>query len=477
MTRITTNKIYAPMNKAADIEFNICIDYDEIETIKRLKLPENITLLPIRTQAERCEIYVNGNWTSVDFYPKNLIGFVSLKTKPNPNLEASIKFLQGYGSDMDIELYSLRDTTDLLSWVIKKISFVHTTTSVRNVRLMRELAQLRVLHDDIQGAFSALEKYADANFSLYRKQILLIEPVVHTIELDKNRPNATQLVPTHSTGLSDIGIHIKKIDERADGILSISLLMLESNERVGHWNIPVASLPEDWIQLALPKCLGTDEQSLLIDIHWSGNAKLSLSLGVSHPDPKWCVNYQNNPQNRTLALKAWRSLPHTNPTQAASVLQLENHNTQRWLVSEDNLKTVQSASHSPECVQYIDAIRGILVHPIDATPTLACLKLAAPKTAQHIFADIYNASSAAGPVEFALAILSPDRKSSTTPIKFEPSYISEWISLSGGSHSEIHLYLPAPLEIASDIYLATRIKPGASNANCNAQFIKIRATV
>lgn len=126
-------------------------------------------------------------------------------------------------------------------------------------------------------------------------------------------------------------------------------------------------------------------------------------------------------------------------------------------------------------MRYIENLEAVLVHPNDTNAVLGKLPGSAPKGARHICADIEHGNANAGPIEYAIAVIDPNQKRSKNDTeKFKPGYISDWMALSAGTKSQVHLFLPAPLEAAGDIYLATRIRPGGSNENCWAYFKKIR---
>ncbi|MBD8729765.1 hypothetical protein IFT44_01000 [Pseudomonas sp. CFBP 13710] len=416
----------------------------------------------------------------LDSLPNHLVGFIAANKSSAVELKDIADHWVKHGHDVPPSLTVFDPKAgpeSLNNWLISQLVRYQISTSRRNVTLMRELSKIRISHEETLESYRALERYAEANFDLHRTESLLIEPCSRVILLDGDKSTAVQLMPTVSVGISDIGVHVSAISTDADGYLHVKLNTVESSEQVGSWKIPFQNLSLNWLRLALPQSLGVDEQSIYITIRWCGTGSVSISAGVPHPDPRWCVQLNGEAENRTLAMKAWRSLPQTRPTAASMSSPIDGLQDKRWLVAEDIMRGVANLSNSRDHVKYLEEPKAILVHPINQTPVLGKLAQAAPVGAKHIWADIQSANKEAAPIEYALAISVPDPETlDEKGVQFKPGFISEWITVEGGAQSELHLFLPEPLIGTGDIYLATRLKPGYSNEKCWAYFKKIRAT-
>lgn len=412
--------------------------------------------------------------------PNNLIGFVAANKDSLAQIQniADQWVKHGHDSPPNCTVHEPKsDSEGITTWLISQLVRYQVSTSRRNIILMRELSNIRISHEETLESYRALERYAEANFDIHRTESLLIEPCSRAISLNGDNCTAVQLIPTVSVGISDIGVHVSAISGDAEGYLQVKINTVESAEQVGSWKVLLRNLSLGWLRLALPQSLGVDEQSIYISISWCGAGSVSISTGVPHPDPRWCAQLNGEAESRTLAMKAWRSLPQTRPTAASMSSPIDGLQEKRWLVAEDIMRSVENLSNIRDHVKYLEEPKAILIHPVNQTPVLGKLAQAAPIGARHIWADIQSANKEAAPIEYAIAISVPvpetlDEKG----VQFKPGFISEWIAVEGGAQSELHLFLPEPLVGTGDIYLATRLKPGYTNEKCWAYFKKIRAT-
>lgn len=460
--------------------YKIGTTVEEYDLINQLSLPSQVELVAIRGNALAIEFVQGDVIQRLTSLPNNVIGFITTTEKGEVELGEISKHWELHGKKLGPACYradSAIDSHSLSSWLIDQIIQSNQLTATRNVKLMRELTELRIAHEDSQRAFYNLERYAEANFELHRKLAFTLEPSNQAATLNSKTQTITQLLPSVSVGVSDIGLHVSTPPQSNSGKLEVSLQTVESSTQVGHWVIQASSLKKGWIQLSLQETLGVDEQSLSLTLKWTGNDSIALTLGCAHPNDKWCAFIQGQPSNRTLALKIWRGLPNVSPTLSPTSLAVSTATAGRYLVDEGALKSVQSDTSLKEYVRYIEHLGAILVHPNDSNPMLAKLANCAPKGTRHITADIEHGNKDAGFIEYAIGVSAVQVSSrKNDAIKFKPGFISDWIALSAGAKSQIHLVLPNTLEDTSDIYLATRIKAGDSNENCWAYFKKIRTT-
>ncbi|MBH3377817.1 MULTISPECIES: DUF6212 domain-containing protein [Pseudomonas] len=475
-----TTELPAKRLDASNPAYKIGTTVDDFEEICRLDLPSQIEIIAVKGNALSIEFLQGDKAQRLNSLPNNLVGFIALSEKSHCEIEEISKHWELHGHKLGpacLKINSISEPDSLNSWLIDQIIKSNQLTSVRNVKLMRELTQLRIAHEESQRAFYNLERFAEANFELQRKLAVVLEPSSQAVTLDSKTHTITQLLPSVSVGVSDIGLHLSTAPKGVSGKLEVSLTAVETATQVGHWTIPTNSLKKGWIQLSLQNTLGIDEQSLSMTLKWSGGDSVSVSMGCAHPDPKWNALVLGQPSNRTLAIKIWRGLPSVSPTISPNSLAISQAEPNRWLVDENALKEIQS--HDPtttEFVKYIENLNAVLVHPNDTNAVLGKLAASAPKGARHFCADIEHGNAHADPIEYAIAVTDPHQsRSKNDTEKFKPGYISDWIALSAGANSQIHLFLPTPLEATGDIYLATRVRKGASNENCWAYFKKIRA--
>lgn len=475
-----TNTIELQANhiEASTPTYKIGVTVDDYDSICLLRLPTPISVVAVGGNAVEIEFIQDGIAKPLHSLPNNLIGFIATSEKSQSELEEISKHWELHGHKLGPACFTINSEYDPLSlneWLIEQIIKSSQLTSVRNVKLMRELTKLRIDHEESQRAFYNLERYAEVNFELQRKLAIVLEPSNHSAILNNKIHTITQLLPTVSVGVSDIGLHVSVPPKDISAKLEVFLKAVETATQVGHWVIPATSLKKGWIQLSLQNTLGVDEQSLSLTLKWSGNDSVSFTLGCAHPDPKWCALILGQPSNRTLALKIWRGLPNVSPTVSPNTVAVSQSKCNRWLVDENALRSVESYTARHELIRYIEDRSAILVHPNDINPVLAKLSECAPKGTRQISADIEHGHQDAGIIEFAIAVKpTKDSQSNNESQNFKAGYISDWIALSAGAKTQIHLFLPSPLEAVNDIYLATRIRQGSSNENCWAYFKKIR---
>lgn len=458
-------------------DYKIGTTLRDFHEIRELISSPNIEVITLTGTAVAIGYVSAGKTISTSSLPNNLVGFVSLSEESNRELEEISKHWELHGRKLAPPCYLIKNDDDaehLSTWLVDQIIVSSKHTAIRNVTLMRELTHLRVAHEESQRAFYTLERYVEANLQLKRNLAVTLESSSQSLELNKKCNKVTQLLPTVSVGVSDIGFHISSLPKDMSGSLKASLYAIESGRQVGNWVLPTASLSKNWIQLALAKTLGVDEESLSLTLEWTGSDVISVSLGTAHPDQKWRAVANGTPTNRTLAIKVWRSLPDTAPTLSPRAFKNQSENPEGWLVDSDALKNAQCSSHK-EYVNYIDEADALLVHPIGTAPIIAKLSRCAPKGTKQISALIESVNKDATLIEYAIAVALPkSADDQTVATTFNSGYISEWIVLSGGSKSQIHLFLPTALENTGDVYLITRIRPGTTNENCWAHFKNIK---
>ena len=476
------NSLNSPTQRTgivATAAYKIAVTENELSIARQLVNLSKVELIAISGDALAIYVHLNGIPTLATSLPNNVIGFLAISDDSHAKLKSVARYWEVHGRRTP-DCHQAKDQKsqkNLAAWIIDEIIETTKNTTLRNISLMRELTNLRIAHEETQSAFYALERYAESNFELARQQILVLEPTQNLVQLSPEHNLLRQLIPVVSVGVSDVSLHIAAPPTDTNGKLNVTLKLIESGKDVAKWVVPTTSLQSNWVRLSLQEAIGVDEQSLALSIAWTGAGTISLSAGPSHPDPKWCATIQDVPTTRTIALKVWRGLPGTRPTKAASTYNRFQMAAERWLVDDDQMRGVENTSAYPECVQYVEPLRALLVHPVDNNAILAKLSLAAPKGACQISASIESANSEAGPIDYAIAVGPPrGHKEVIRSINFDPGYVSGWVTLTGGTKSEIHLFLPESLETARDVYLATRVNKGNSNENCWAYFTKIRAT-
>lgn len=459
-----------------DVNFSkIIISSCDLNFFSKIKFPKNIKIFALDCESfNENDLYLMPVWT---------ICFLANSAKGIKNLE---KIQQIWKNNFHInppeliKILKINDQLNLINLINEQLIYMQQRLSQRNVSFMKSLSALRIAHEEMQDSFRKLERYAVDNFLISRNLALAFEPISGIVQLDEENSKLIQYLPISSLGISDIAIYISSISKTSVGNIIIDLITLEDNEVVGNWIIDVNQLRIGWLRLGLIQCLGTDERSLKIQIKWIASDVLSAALSFVHPEEKWCAISGIKSVGKVLALKIWRSLPDSRPAiTSISIPTFSDKLVEKyWLISQEQMEAVENYSASHNYVDYLPGSNEILVHPLNNNPSLARLPLACPVGLTHIWSNIRTVTEAKNIIEFSLIIIKNNLKKHF-PIdshQLDIAYQSEWVRLSPGEHSEVHLFLQKPLSDQCDLYLATRIDVDVSNENCQAYFSNIRAS-
>lgn len=461
----------------------IGVAYRDKAEIEAIGWPTNIDLIALDDANRTIELLKDGQLKDQSYLPIRMIGLVSASREGEEQLK---KIKELWRSEFQIEpppalnITKSVEKSEILNWVIEQLVLLQEKTVRRNVSLMQSLVLVRTMHEETQEAFLRLERFAAVTFNLKREEVITLPPQGQTIRLGKNTEhNILQRLPVSSLGLSDLGLHISTKPRTLVGQLQVVLRALETGEIVGSWNLDAGKLESGWFRLSLETCLGVDEQGLQAEIEWDGSSELSLSLGSQHPEERFCVTYGGKSTDRPLAFKLWRGLPGTSPALPSNLTSLDRGRPKKWVIGEDILQQVESIAAPPNHVRYVDGEKMILVHPVsDSVPSVARLPKACPVGAKHVSAQIYAAKEAINHIEFSLALTqTEDMRSGPGKPQTKPGHRSEWLRLAPGEISQVHLFLPESLSVATDLFLATRLATGESNQNCNAYFKNLYASI
>ena len=352
----------------------------------------------------------------------------------------------------------------------------------RNRRLMRDLAELRLAHDQTQAAFAALEDHAFRT-GLTGRQMLRHLPEQRTQPPCLMAPGARveQRLPCDSIGLSDVALAIPKGFGVETGELTVALDLAESGACVAEWRIPAARIRPGWLRLALDRALGPDAQTPVLRLSWQGTEQLRLASSFAHPDPR----FQPRPGAPLLALQIWKHLPGTRtPPAAGSHLANGSDTVSRWYLGRSHMMLAAGPGEAKPgaAVEYSANFGGLMVRPpVDGSVQAVRLDDAlAPGVA--MVAGGVKTEQAIGPVvEYALAaapVSARPRTAGNLP-EFVPGHVSDWVQLPAATWGEMHLFLPAALSEPHDLYLMTRLAPGedAPDTAPDACFFPLSAEV
>ncbi|MFV3078073.1 DUF6212 domain-containing protein [Niveispirillum fermenti] len=442
---------------------------------------EGVRILAFSAKGDALQVVDGGCIIPVKNVPVQMLGFLVLSESGDEEIAQVRLDWNNKFCCMPPPVFNAKmgiDPVKVLSWQSEQLIALQRDTARRNVRLMRDLAVIRVAHEETQEAFRRLEAFAMANLVLIQQEALTLEPMRHSVRLFGDATGLVeQLIPIGSVGVSDIAIHIDHAPADVTGFLRVRLCTVESDQVVGTWTVPASKLQPGWVRLSLREALGVDEQSLKLLVEWEGGDQLTLSLSYQHPDGRWCTRQGNHSFGRVLALQAWRGVPGTRTNRALNAVPVDEASTEpQWVLDAQTLRTAELVNGPEGYVRFVEDRRAVLVHPTDHTPTVARLAGACPAGAKHIWAQVETIHPEAGTVEYALVVApTPEIGASRPKLPLPSGHISEWCAVPPCKKTEVHLFLPKPMQMSADLYLVTRMAPGDSNANCQALFSLVRA--
>ena len=349
----------------------------------------------------------------------------------------------------------------------------------RNRQLTRDLAELRLTHDQTQAAFAALESFFYGAVRSERRLFRELTPVRNNPAC-LIAPGATleQRLPCDSVGLSDVALCLPKTFEAETGLLTVSLELAESGAQIAEWRIAAADLHPGWVRLALDRALGPDAQTPQLRLRWQGDEQLRLVTSVTHPDER----FQPRPGAPLLAVQVWKYIPGTRvASEAGSHMAHGADPVDRWLLGRSVMTAAVARADEGWWVGYSDDFGGLMVRPGPEDGSAARLEGVLARGVAQISGGVKTEQTSGPMVEYALGVspVSSRPRSGGSAPDFAPGHCTAWLALPPGKWAELQLFLPAPLEEPHDLYLMTRLAPGetAQSTPPDACFFTLTAEV
>jgi hypothetical protein len=323
--------------------------------------------------------------------------------------------------------------------------------------LMLELAELRIAHDDLAAGHAAL-------VALLRDQGLLLPRLGFSVPPD---PGGARLPATARRVEQPLGVDIRTLCGIALHLagrlpqpgIGLDLCAADDDRPVAGWQV-AAGTPPGWASFAFPARADLPAGTAALRLRWPGSAP-PLSLGRPTLRPDLAAWLDGAATDRPLALRAFVSAPGAPGlvTQALWPARRPDGEavTRIDLVLDDtlrpqDLRQLHRMAHFAPVALLADQ-RRILVHPLEALPTIACLPAICPPGTREVQARVTTANPAAGPIEYGLYVGTPPRDVANLAAQIA------WTRLLAGEEALLRLELPAPLEAPADLLLLTRLPP------------------
>ncbi|MGF1552942.1 MAG: DUF6212 domain-containing protein [Paracoccaceae bacterium] len=397
---------------------------------------------------------------AVDLAPLGLIGLVALSRPGRRTLDAvraalAERFDLAYAPPVLLAAPPEREA--VLAWIATRLAESVAASARRNADLARRLAAVRVAHEDTQAAFRRLESHLAGSPTLRPSEALVIEPQGRAVAaVPTGEADLVQRLPIASDGVCDLAIHLAEVPARASGRLVARLDALESGDCLGEWRIEASALASGWLRLALGRALDLDRVSLALSLRAPSAAGLAVSLGLPHPETRWCAATDGQALDRVLALKVWKGMPGcAAPTAGTAVLD-DAAPVRHREIGREALSTARA--QGPGEVRWLDDRAALLVRPEGRAPILARRDACVAPGTRHLRATVLTDHPDAPAVEYALAVRPrAGREGAGEGALPRQGVSSPWTRAPAATPSQIHLILPAALTERADLYLGTRL--------------------
>jgi hypothetical protein len=369
----------------------------------------------------------------------------------------------------------------MLAFVADACAKDRVAQAARLLSSQREVLQIRAAYEEVLTSFRSLELFLGQSAKATRWIGTVIEPLDSRAPLRvKEGDVVKQLLPTDSSGMSDVGFYLISAPPRGKGELRVSLSLLETGQRVASWQIPGERLRTGWNRFALEAGLGVEARTPLLQFDWDGEETLRFGLSMRHPEERFCVSVNGTPGVAVLAVQAWKSIPGARTPVTPDAFLSGGATPRRWTFSEQVLKNVVDLAPVPDHVKFVPEHAAVMVHPVKDRVSVAVLPSAACEGMRHITADATITHPASADVEYALAIGDPDdrpRGPGEMP-DFTDANHSGWVRVKAMRTTQVHLVLQTPLDGSADVYFMTRLADkDANTSNAWATFSNLRATI
>ncbi|PLL10812.1 hypothetical protein C0V75_19180 [Tabrizicola sp. TH137] len=357
-----------------------------------------------------------------------------------------------------------------LSWIADVLLAQRQGAARRAVALMRDMAALRREHEAMQAAFARLEAHAFHHRLSERKLLMALAPVEGSpvAELPSGA-EMVQRLPGGSVGLSDLAVRIAEVPQPRQGVLTCRLESPDLGRELAEWTLPAAQLSSGWLRLSLVRGLEEDPVGLQLRLGWSGAVPLRLATAMAHPDPRFRPQTGGGtPVGRhVLAMEIWHYLPGVRaPASATGRLpdgEMEAGPGMRRLEARDLLRAINLDTLARDMTP-VQGGGALLVHvmPEQVACAILPLPLAGPR---QVSVDVMTRNAKGPVVEYAIAVLPaamrPKRPGALPDFPEEAH--SGWVRMKPMRAGQVTLILPDLPAAEHDLYLMTRLPPGATS--------------
>lgn len=356
-----------------------------------------------------------------------------------------------------------------LGWLAGLLLAQRRAGAQRMVALMRDLAVLRQEHEAMQGAFARLESFAHEHRLSERKLHQALAPVEGAPEVVLTPgQRVVQRLPGGSVGLSDVAVRIAEVPQPRQGVLTCRLASPDLGSVLAEWTVPAAQMASGWLRLSLVAGLPDDPVGLELELAWAGAVPLRLATAMAHPDPRFRPLGESGEAvgRHVLALELWHYLPGVRaPANAVGQLPdgaVETRSPLRRVEARDLFRAINLDT----LVADLPRVEGSDALQVHVMPDhVACAILTLPMSAiRQVSVDVLTRHPRGPVVDYAIAVLpsaARPRHPAALP-EFPEEAHSGWVRMKPMRAGQVSLILPDLPPGSHDLYLMTRLPPGAT---------------
>lgn len=454
----------------------IAVAQQDASDIESLSLPAKFTVL---------EAHESGAAFGAVPGARTFAGFVAVSSQGRELMERTRQSWEEAFGETAPELLDLSGGSDAtaqrreaaLEWLVRQLMQDRVACARRNSTLARDLARLREAHEQTQTAFQRLESYVFSTGKTERTKTFDIAPDAGLSPCALTDGDlAEQRLPCDSVGLSDVAIAVAGSAPQ-NGSLIAALDVLETGKTVANWSVPGDRIANGWLRLSLDTALGTQACTPILRLEWQGEGTLHLVTALRNPAERFCAHVNSISTDQTLALRGWKYVPDV-----AAIMPADGHPAnearvaRKWVVGRSFFKRAENLAPQPALVSFEQNFGGLAVRPGADGVSAARLKGAYRAGVQQIVGSAETKQEGGPEVEYAIAVAPASRRGQIAAgaVPGTGMQVSDWVRLAPSQWSQLHFFLPEPLEESGDIYLMTRLPGGeAAEAPPNACFFRM----
>lgn len=375
--------------------------------------------------------------------------------------------------------------------LLGQISARQSQAEARVVTLQSALAELRETHEDTHTVLLTLREMMGAQNLPPLRSALALHPGSATLGPTRGGAEFTvrQRLPIHSQGLAALALHVAAPRTRGNGRLHVRLFAVESATTLISWAIPYDQLHSGWNLLEIPSVIVGPRRSVDLVLRWTGEGRgtplVSLSDQLIGAGARAQVE-GGKTLDRAVAVQVWTGLPGARISasafaQAGEAFPNTSAGRQVFLsasrLAEARLIQPRNLKLGFEILSLLDQSRVLQLHPVAGHVSHAVIPACCPPGMQRALATVKTDCPQGPHVEYAFTWVPAGRVATVGAdgaLEAEGARGSGWTRVPPNTIGSVMLALDEPTEEPGDLYIATRIPPGGSDAFAWARWLDLR---